>query len=156
MRSSRSSWSSLLPLGMPTSAEMPARDAVVLDTDVASRLHRRRLADPLAPRLVGRRPLVTFVTLGELTKWAEIRHWGRRSREELARWLSGVPVLPGVEEVAATWGRLAAAADQRGRPRPVNDMWVAACCLTYDLPLATLNTKDYEDFVTYHGLTVIR
>ena len=47
--------------------------------------------------------------------------------------------------MAVSWGRLSAAATLRGRPRPVNDMWVAACCLTHDLLLATLNLKDYED-----------
>jgi len=125
-----------------TAAVHPA----VLDTDVASLLHRRKLAGPLAARLTGREPLITFVTYGELTKWAEIRHWGARRREELAGWLSGIPVLPGDEAAAAIWGRLSAAAIQRGRPRPVNDMWVAACCLAYEVPLATLNLKDYEDF----------
>jgi hypothetical protein len=66
----------------------------VLDTDVASLLHRRRLTGPLAARLIGREPLVTFVTLGELTKWAEIRDWGER-RGELAAWLAGMAVIPG-------------------------------------------------------------
>ncbi len=72
---------------------------VILDTDVASRLHRRKLAGPLATRLFGREPLLTFVTLGELTKWAEIRDWGTHRRSELATWLSGIPVLPGDEAV---------------------------------------------------------
>jgi hypothetical protein len=80
---------------------MRAVHPTVLDTDVASLLHRRKLAGPLAARLIGREPLITFVTFGELTKWAEIRHWGVRRREELASWLSGVPVLPGDEPVAA-------------------------------------------------------
>jgi predicted nucleic acid-binding protein len=119
---------------------------VILDTDVASLSHKGRLPDPLATRLIGRRPLITFITLGELTKWAEIRHWGTRSRQALADWISGM---------AVSWGRLSAAATLRGRPRPVNDMWVAACCLTYDLPLATLNLKDYEDFRTHHGLRIL-
>jgi predicted nucleic acid-binding protein len=127
----------------------------VLDTDVASLLHRRKLTGPLATRLIGREPLITFVTYGELTKWAEIRHWGPRRREELAGWLSGIPVLPGDEPVAAIWGRLSAAAVRRGRPRPVNDMWVAACCLAYEVPLATLNLKDYEDFKEHHGLRIL-
>jgi hypothetical protein len=74
---------------------------VVLDTDVASLLHRRKLTGPVATRLVGREPLITFVTFGELTKWAEIRHWGAHRREELAGWLSGVPVLPGDETADA-------------------------------------------------------
>jgi len=128
---------------------------VILDTDVASLSHKRKLAGPLATRLIGRRPLITFVTFGELTKWAEIRHWGNRNRQALADWLSGVPVLVGDEPVAAMWGRLSAAAVQRGRPRPVNDMWVAACCLTYDLPLATLNIKDYQDFQAHHELRIL-
>jgi predicted nucleic acid-binding protein len=34
-------------------------------------------------------------------------------------------------------------------------MWIAACCLTHDLPPATLNVKDYLDFVEYHGLRLI-
>lgn len=28
-------------------------------------------------------------------------------------------------------------------------------CLTYDLPLATLNLKDFEDFPVYHGLRIL-
>jgi predicted nucleic acid-binding protein len=121
-------------------------DLAVLDTDVASLLHRGTLAGPLAARLIGREPPITFVTFGELAKWGEIRNWGQRRREELTSWLSRIAVLPGDEAVAATWGRLSAAAIRRGRPRPVNDMWVAACCLTHGIPLATLNLKDYEDF----------
>ena len=128
---------------------------VVLDTDVASLLHRGKLTGPVATRLVGREPLITFVTFGELTKWAEIRHWGARRREELAGWLSGIPVLPGDEAVGATWGRLSAAGFQRGRPRPVNDMWIAACCLAHEVPLATLNLKDYQDFTEHHGLRLL-
>jgi len=70
---------------------------VILDTDVASHLHRRKLTGPLATRLVGREPLITFVTLGELTKWAEIRDWGAHRRSELANWLSGIPCYPAMK-----------------------------------------------------------
>jgi predicted nucleic acid-binding protein len=130
-------------------------DLAVLDTDVASLLHKGTLSGPLATRLIGREPLITLVTFGELAKWAEIRNWGQRRRQELTSWLSRIAVLPGDEAVAATWGWLSAAAVQRGRPRPVNDMWVAACCLTHGIPLATLNLKDYEDFDQYHGLRIL-
>jgi hypothetical protein len=37
---------------------------------------------------------------------------------------------------------LNAAAKRRGRPRPINDTWIAACCLVRRMPLATLNVKD--------------
>ncbi|MEO3750763.1 hypothetical protein [Streptomyces sp. B6B3] len=83
---------------------------VVLDTDVASLIHKGKLPGSLAARLVGRRPLITFVTFGGLTQWTELRAWGGRRRQELADWLSGMPVLPADDAVASTWGKLAAAA----------------------------------------------
>jgi predicted nucleic acid-binding protein len=58
-------------------------------------------------------------------------------------------------EVARTWGWLSARGHQRGRPRPTNDMWIAACCLAAGLPLATLNVKDFADFAEYDGLRLI-
>jgi predicted nucleic acid-binding protein len=129
--------------------------AVVLDTDVASRSFRGRLPAGLAARLTGRQPLLTFVTIGELTQWTRLRAWGPANRAMLEDWLSDKPVIPGARPVAVIWGELSAAATQRGRPRPVNDTWVAASCLAYDLPLATLNTKDFADFAEHHGLTLI-
>lgn len=128
---------------------------VVLDTDVASRLHKGTLTGPLETRLIGRRPLISFVTYGELTKWVEVRDWGNHRRQELADWLSGIAVLLGDEAVATTWGRLAAAGQKVGRPQPTNDMWIAACCLTHDLPLATLNLKDYRYFQEKHSLRIL-
>jgi predicted nucleic acid-binding protein len=38
---------------------------------------------------------------------------------------------------------------------PINDTWIAACCLSEGLPLATLNVKDFADFSDYHGLALI-
>ena len=43
------------------------------------------------------------------------------------------------------WGELQAHAERRGRPRPVNDTWIATSCLVRGLPLATLNVKDFSD-----------
>jgi predicted nucleic acid-binding protein len=48
---------------------------VVLDTDVASRSLKHELADPIAARLAGASIAITFVTLGELTKWMLVRRW---------------------------------------------------------------------------------
>ena len=79
---------------------------------------------------MGKQPILTFVTVGELAQWTKLRHWGPRNLAMLDSWLADKPVIPGSKAVAAI---------QRGRPRPVNDTWVAACCLAYQLPLATLN-----------------
>lgn len=101
----------------------PAASAVVLDTDVASRSFRGRLSPAVAARLAGRQPVLTFVTIGELTQWTRLRHWGPHSIASLDAWLADKPVLPAARSVAMRWGELSDAATQRGRPRPVNDSW---------------------------------
>jgi toxin FitB len=57
--------------------------------------------------------------------------------------------------VARTWGAITAYAYLRGRPRSANDSWIAACRLAYDLPLATRNAKDFEDFAEHEGLRTL-
>lgn len=52
----------------------------------------------------------------------------------------------------ASWLTYRAHADNRGRPMPVNDSWIAACCLTCDPPIATLNVNDDEHLVEHEGL----
>ncbi len=118
-------------------------ETVVIDTDVASRLMRRTLPESVAARLVGVTPAVTFVTVGELVRGAVHAHWGARRSAELTRWLARVLVLPGDHAVARRWGEITGTALRAGRPLPANDAWIAACCLTYGTPLATLNTRDF-------------
>jgi predicted nucleic acid-binding protein len=130
-------------------------DRVVLDTDVSSLSLKNRLPSAVLTRLIGKQPSITFVTLGELTQWAELRQWGQRNRDALENWLDGVIILGYSEDIARTWGRISAAAIQRGRARPANDTWIAACALFYRMPLATLNTKDFKDFADHDGLRLI-
>ena len=129
--------------------------AIVLDTDVVSNILKDKLDARLAARLLGHDLVITFVTLGELTRWIELRDLGPRRRRALDEFLVGRAVLPGSRSVAETWGRIGALATQSGRPRPINDSWIAACCLTYRLPLATCNVKDYAYYVDVHGLKLI-
>jgi predicted nucleic acid-binding protein len=128
---------------------------LVVDTDVASAILKRRVPPRLAARLAGQTICVTFVTVGELVKWTEVRSWGPRKLGDLAAWFDRVVVLPYDDAVATTWGKLQARAQRRGRPRPANDTWVAACCLVDELPLATFNTKDYADFAVHDELHLL-
>lgn len=128
---------------------------VVLDTDVASTVLRRRASDALSAALAGHVLAITFVTVGELTKWTLVRRWGPRGLETMRTFLAGLVVLPYDQRVAARWGELQAYAQLRGRPRPVNDSWIAACCLVRGVPLATLNIKDFADFAEHEGLELI-
>ena len=129
---------------------------VVLDTDVASLSIKHALPPWLLAELVGTQVAISFVTLGELTRWATLRNWGTTRRDALAVWLGSRPTLPYSDDVARRWGEISAHAVRRGRPRPQNDTWIAACALTFDLPLATLNVKDFLDFAEHEGLQLIR
>lgn len=126
-----------------------------MDTDVASASFKRKPL-PLLVKLATMDPVITFVTYGELMKWTERRHWAPHNRVAMDNWLAGMPILDSTEAISRAWGTLAAAADDRGRPRPQNDMWIAAACLAYGIPLATLNMKDYLDFEAHHGLQLVR
>jgi toxin FitB len=130
-------------------------DYVVLDTDVASHIFRQRLTGPLAARLAGPVWAVTFVTEGEIWKWAALRDWGPEHIRRLEAWLSGVIVLQSSENVSRTWGRTVAAAQRRGRIPPANDSWIAAHCLVHGFPLATHNTKDFADLADHEGLSLL-
>ena len=129
---------------------------VVVDTDVASTLLRRRTSDTLARQLAGRTIAITFVTYVELTKWALVRHWGPRSLDTMRTFLAALVVLPYDQRIATRWGEIQAYAQLRGRPRPTNDSWIAASCLVRDLPLATFNIKDFQDFEQHEGLQILR
>lgn len=129
--------------------------AVLLDTDVASAVYKRRPL-PILSAISGYEPCISFVTHGEMTKWAEVRSWAPRNRDDLHRWLAGVATIHSSGPICDLWGKLAASGHLRGRHRPQNDTWVAAVALTYGLPLATLNLKDYEDFETRYGLRILR
>jgi toxin FitB len=128
---------------------------IVLDTDVASASLRNRLPDQLQARLAGQTMAITFVTVGELAKWRALRSWG----------LNGSPAWPGganTSPCSSTTRRSPPAgagcrhAPNCGAvPAPHNDTWIAACCLVDNLPLATLNTKDFADFAEHDGLTLI-
>ena len=74
---------------------------------------------------------------------------------DLREWRRHVGVLPFDEAVSIVWGHLQARAQLRGRPRPVNDAWIAACCIVHGVPLATFNVKDYTDIAAHDGLDLV-
>src|SRR3954466_1639324 len=76
---------------------------VILDTDVASLSIKQRLPPALLRELLGAQIGITFITLGELTRWATLRQWGPTRRSELEAWLATRPTLPYTEDVARLW-----------------------------------------------------
>ncbi len=81
---------------------------------------------------------------------------GPRSLEAMRTFLAGFVVLPYDGRVATRWGEIQGYAQLRGRSRPANDSWIAACCLVREVPLATFNIKDFVDFEQHEGLQLLR
>jgi predicted nucleic acid-binding protein len=127
---------------------------IVLDTDVVSRYRTGRLPPRLAYQ-VANDVSITFATAGELWKWALTRRWGVARQGGLDLWLNERRGLPDGLAVAQVWGSLSTAAQQRGRPRPLHDTWIAACCIEVGLPLLTLNRRDFADFAEHDGLVLL-
>jgi hypothetical protein len=128
---------------------------IVLDTDVASNLIKNSLDSAFRAQIAPHEAAITFVSVGELTQWANVRDLGARRRGELQVYIATRVKIPGGSDVGRKWGEITGYALRRGRPRPINDSWIAACCLTYDLPLATLNKADFEDYAEHEGLRLI-
>lgn len=129
---------------------------ICLDIDVASLLQKQQAPAWIAPQLAGRRVWVTFVTVGELWKWAEGPQLGT------ARTSAPRAVAASRRHDALRYRPRQGAgaprrwAQRRGRPRPQNDSWIAASCIRHDMPLLTLNLRDFEDYAAYDGLVLLR
>ena len=128
---------------------------IVLDTDVVSLYRAGRLPAGVARQVVTNDISIAFATAGELWKGALAKRWGGARRGGLDLWLAERRVLPAGLAVAEIWGKITANAQRRGRPRPLNDTWIAACCIEAGLPLLTLNRRDFVDFAEHDGLVLL-
>lgn len=96
---------------------------------------------------------VSVITIGELRAGvlvADDVETRDRRLSTLAAALSLEP-LPIDGRVADAWARLRVSLRDAGRRMPVNDSWIAATALTYDVPLVTQD----RDHVAVAGLRII-
>ena len=128
---------------------------IVLDTDVVSQYRIGRLPAGFALLVVTNDISIAFATAGELWKGALAKRWGAVHRGGLDPWLAETKVLAAGMGTAKVWGEMMAAGQRRGRPRPLNDSWIAACCIESGLPLLTLNRRDFADFAEHDGLMLL-
>ena len=120
--------------------------AVLVDTDVFSFLmkpHDSR--GPLySPHVKGKRMCVAFITVGELLFGAFKRKWGARKIDDLKRRLRSVVIVPYDSRLCYTYADLKVKTTTAGRPRPDNDLWIAACAIRHSIPLVSHNRSDFE------------
>lgn len=128
---------------------------VVLDTDVASTSFLGRLPARLKSKTCRPFGVHHVRDVGRTDHMDGDTQLGTAATSEPGSLASSDGATQVRRTVAITWGHLQARAQLRGRPRPVNDTWIAACCLVEGLPLVTFNTKDYEDFAVHEGLLLM-
>lgn len=118
--------------------------ALLIDTDVAIHL---RDGDPgIGARLAeaGNMPIISAITLCELEAGvANGRSSERMRRRLLDAMLRFVPVLPLTPREASAYGAIVAAAGHDRRR--VLDRMIAAQAIAAELPLATINGRDFDD-----------
>ena len=109
---------------------------VLLDTNVFSYLLKPNdsRAALYMTDIQGKLITVSFVTVGELYRWAYLHKWGLRRIRELEEQLQKIVILPAHEEVARQWAHIQSVP---GRSLSDNDAWIAACALVYGCVLVT-------------------
>jgi len=119
--------------------------ALILDTNALSAAAER---EPSALEVVARaeRLAIPVIVLGEYRLGiAQSRH--RTSYENwLREWVAAVTVLDIDEETTHSYAAIGMELKKKGKPLPANDLWIAALCRQYSLPL--LSRDRHFDFVS--------
>jgi predicted nucleic acid-binding protein len=97
-----------------------------------------------APHVKGKRPAISFITLGELRFWGHKRKWSKKRWDDLAARLRSVIIVPYDDAVCDVYAELKAELSAAGHCVENNDLWIAACAVRHSLPLITNNRSHFE------------
>lgn len=126
---------------------------LVVDTDVISYVFKGDTRGALYEQhLQDSALLVSFMTVAELEYWALARNWGQATRQRMQQHLSGYTQIMPDSEMCRLWAGIYFSVNSVGRKISVQDAWIAATAISYQVPLVTHNRKDYS---AVNGLTVI-
>lgn len=118
---------------------------LLVDTDVASFLFKSdSRAEEYLDILQGNELALSFMTVAELFQWAAMRRWGDARIARLETALEKYLVLPVDAELCRRWGQLRSQMKAKGIAISVQDAWIAATALRYDLALVSHNGKDFR------------
>lgn len=128
--------------------------SVVVDTCVVSYLFKGGTrAGQYRRHLQGNTPVISFMTLAELYRWALERNWGPRKVATMDAYLQRYLIYPFNRALCMQWAVAKVQAQRGGRTMKTDDAWIAATALLYGIPLVTHNRRHFE--VLEPGLTVI-
>jgi predicted nucleic acid-binding protein len=97
--------------------------------------------------------ILTFVTVGEVLHGRMKKGWGELKLQQEIDRLLAYRTISGTSEVAQSYGLVARwFADQA----PDNDLWIAACALATQLPVATGDAKHFDPISDRLGFAIVR
>ncbi len=100
---------------------------VVVDTDVVSFLFKNHpLGFRYDPELAGRVPLISFMTVAEVERWAIQYQWSSQRLHWLHTYLRRFTVVPSAPDLCWKWADVTVAAQSAGRRIECADAWIAA------------------------------
>src|ERR1017187_6775354 len=100
---------------------------IVVDTDVVSFVFKNHpIATEYLPDLIDRIPIISFMTVAELDRWALEARWGEARRTRVREYVERFVVFPYDRELCTKWAEVTVAAQSAGRRIECADAWVAA------------------------------
>jgi tRNA(fMet)-specific endonuclease VapC len=118
---------------------------ILLDTDVVSYLlNRHHLALAYEKLLIGRTPMISFMTVAEMYRGALKRNWGQKRMAELDSHIRQFAVVPYSFQVCVAFARIVNSGERSGRPITTADAFIAACAVSLQIPLLTNNKRHFD------------
>lgn len=118
---------------------------LVFDTNVISYLFKGDTRGDLCqPYLNGPLGILSFMTIAELERWANIRNWGPRKRTELEAFLQPFTVIESDRALCHQWAAIQDQVERSGSHIDCADAWIAATALLYRVPLVSHNRNHFS------------
>ena len=119
----------------------------LIDTSILVEVERGRLDLDAQLHRSDQEYLISVITVSELLHGLHRannagRHKGRSAFVE--RIFDQFPVIPVDLEIARTHSRIWAHLSMAGNMIGMNDLWLAATCITHNLKIATANVREFE------------
>lgn len=109
-------------------------------------------AELYKPHLDGQFLFLSFMTVAELERWANLYNWGRTKINLLENSLKRYVIQHSTRDTCKIWGAIMTESKRKGLNVSLADAWIAATAMSLQIPLVTNNEKDFQKI---NGLTII-